>query len=145
MIPERHQREDRPAVAKDSGRKAVSRVYGKLHPFTVSGISKTGLYVLGRQVRKIQQNLLLRHAGRQVFEDVVHGNPHAAYAGLATAFSRFNGDNVPIIHGATSRVIAARRLYTTAAKGSTLVALDARLPVFHLRRSCGCTRTKVIE
>src|ERR1035437_531987 len=93
--------------------RAASRVYGKLHSFTVSGVREAGPDVLGCQIREILQNLLLRHSGSEVVQHVIHGHPHPTNARLAAAFPQFNGDNVPIIHGATSRVIAAFRLYTT--------------------------------
>jgi hypothetical protein len=113
VTPERDQQANRPALAKDFGQRAASRVYGKLHPFTVSGVREAGPDVLGCQIREILQNLFLRHSGCEVVQHVIHGYPHPTNARPATAFPRLNGDNVPIIHGATSRVIAAFRLYTT--------------------------------
>ena len=128
MIPGKHRLEDRPAVATDAGRRVASRVYGKLRPFTVGGVRKTGLNVCGGQVRKVPQNLLLRHAGREVLEHIANSHAHASNTWLAATLPRFYGDDVPIIHGAIFRVIVATRLYATPGRPNTTLPLDSESP-----------------
>lgn len=116
MNPKRHQRENRPIVGKDFGRRAVSRSCRELRPFTVCGISQAGLNVLDSQVGEILQDLLLCHSGGEVLEYVVYGYAHPSNAGLTAAFPRFNGDDVSIIHGGASGRFAARRIIRSVAR-----------------------------
>jgi len=54
--------------------------------------------VFGCQIGEVLQYRLLGHPRRQVAEDIVNRDSHAAYAGLPSAHGRVYGDDVLISH-----------------------------------------------
>lgn len=50
------------------------------------------------QRREVPQNLLFRHPSSQIFQDVVHRDTGAAYAGFPTADGGVNYNTVLVIH-----------------------------------------------
>lgn len=101
-------------MAKGSGRTAASRAYCELHAFAVSGVSQACLNVLDGEVGKVLQNLLLRHAGGEVIQHIVHGYAHAADAGFSSVLARFDRDDVTIIHSAACRISNVFEVYNAA-------------------------------
>ncbi len=99
-IAEKHPRATRRGSVIDSDRTAASRACRELRALTVSGVGETGLNVLGCKIWEVSKNLLRRHPRRKIPKHVVDCNPHSANTRLAPALSRFNGDNVAIIHAA---------------------------------------------
>src|SRR5689334_1328199 len=65
---------------------------------TVGGKREAGKDVLSGQVGEVFENLLLRHAGGEIFKYVVDRHAHAADAGLAAALSRLDGDDLAVVH-----------------------------------------------
>ena len=90
-------------MARGSGRRAASRVRRELHAFTVGGISEARLNIVGGKIREVVKDLLRRHSGREVLQDVIYGDSHSANAGFTAALSRFDRYDVAIIHGAAPR------------------------------------------
>ena len=89
--------EDRPSAVTGSGRKVASRGQRQLHSFTVGGIGKAGLYILGRKIGKIAEQLLRGHPGGEVLEHLVHRDAQAANARLAAPLARLDGNEVAIV------------------------------------------------
>ena len=56
----------------------------------VGGKREAGANVIPRQVGKVVQNFLLRHARREIVQYIVHSDSHPADAGFPTAFARFD-------------------------------------------------------
>jgi hypothetical protein len=52
--------------------------------------------------RKVTQNLVLRHPGCEMLEDVAYGDAHGAYARLAAAFSGLDRNDVALAHSGTA-------------------------------------------
>lgn len=66
--------------------------------FPIGGISQAGANIIYSEIRKFLQDFFLRHSGGQIFEHIIYSNPHAANARLASPLTRFDGDDVLIIH-----------------------------------------------
>lgn len=67
--------------------------------FTMSGESEASGEVLRFQFREVFENLFLRHAAGEVFEDIFHRDAHAPDARLAAALIRGDCDSIMKIHG----------------------------------------------
>ena len=81
------------------GEFGTERGGGEELAFTVSGERQTRLDVLAGQLGEVGENLVLGHAGSQILQHVVNGNPHPADARLAAALARLNSDKVCVVHG----------------------------------------------
>src|ERR1035441_7312371 len=60
--------------------------------------SQAGANIVFSQLREVRKNFLMRHSQCQPAQNVSDRYPHSSNAGLATAFARFNGDNLSIVH-----------------------------------------------
>ena len=59
--------------------------------------------VLNGKFRKIGNDVIIAHAGRQPAKNIINGNPHVADARFSTPFARFDGDSLAIrFHGIES-------------------------------------------
>jgi hypothetical protein len=72
--------------------------------FPLRGVLQTGLEILLSQIGKVLENLLWAHARREVVENIIDCNPHAADTGFSSSFPRFHCDDVPIIHSVTEQI-----------------------------------------
>ena len=61
-------------------------------PLTLCGKGEAGLDVLRRQIRKVVEDFGNGHPGRQVGEDIVNGDAHAADARAAATLAWFDGN-----------------------------------------------------
>ena len=66
--------------------------------FPIGSITKTSQNISCRQIRKIFQNLILRHSRSQIRQNIINRNSHSSNAGLPTALTRLKRNDVLIIH-----------------------------------------------
>ena len=86
------------SCAKDADRAAVSRRHS---PPTICKIGREGeggRDVVVGQLGKIVEDLRPAHTRGEPAEDITDGDPHAANAGLPAAFSRFDRDDLSVVH-----------------------------------------------
>src|SRR5690606_8454958 len=83
--------EEVPSDATNSRRRIFSW-HRKEAPFPLRGKGERGSNILGGQIRKIRQDLFIRHTAGQIFKDIGHGDPCPSYNGLAVAYARVNHD-----------------------------------------------------
>lgn len=81
------------------GRTAASLVRDQRAVLTFRGVAEAGEDVFAGEVGEVGEDLLFGHAGREIGQDVVYGDAHAANARLAAAFAGLDGDDVVIAHG----------------------------------------------
>ena len=62
----------------------------------IGGVLQARTDVFLRQIWEVSQNLFIRHAGRQVLENIVDGDPHAPDARLPASLAGLDRDDVPI-------------------------------------------------
>ena len=67
-------------------------------PLPIGGEGQTGADVFTSQVGEIAEDIVLRHPGREVFQDLGYGDPQAPDAGLAAALARLDRDPGPPVH-----------------------------------------------
>lgn len=95
---------------QQGGRAAASlRRHGYQLSLSVSGEGQAGPDVLPGKVGKVAQDLILRHAGSEVLQDVIDRDAQPADAGLATALPLLDGDSVLIPYGEKPTLGAPRR------------------------------------
>src|SRR5699024_8305244 len=90
-----------PDVEKGCGRAEASRRRlgrGQL-ALAVSRELQAGPNICAREIREIIENLVLGHAGSEVFEHIVDRDPKPSNAGLPATFSGFDGDDRLFAHG----------------------------------------------
>jgi len=95
---------DRTVAGKDSGRRAASWSNGHRDALTISSVAQAGQDVGLGQVGEVFEDFVVGHAGGEVAQDVVNGDAHATDAGFAAAFTRFDGDDVLVLHGSISEL-----------------------------------------
>jgi len=71
-------------------------------PLAVGCIRQTCKDVLLQEFRIVLKNFLMRHPCREPSQHIFHGNPHAANTWPSTTFSRFNRDDLSVIHSRRS-------------------------------------------
>lgn len=74
----------------------------------VRGVCKAGPDIVGLQVRKIGQNLVLAHATGEVLEHILDRDAQTPDTGLAAPFPRLDGDACTIVHGRKNSRVADR-------------------------------------
>src|ERR1044072_3293777 len=65
----------------------------------VGGEGETRLDVFSGQVGEVRENLLLSHPACEIFQNVRDRHARSAYAGLAAALARLDGDYLAVVHG----------------------------------------------
>ena len=96
--PETSPRDQTRGAARDSDGAGVSRPKGSQTPFPVGGEGQTGSNVFFCQVGEVTQDLVFRHSGSEIVQDIVDCYPHAPDAGLPAPYSRLDRDDLTIIH-----------------------------------------------
>src|SRR6266568_6336066 len=86
------------ACARGFDRATVSIVRHRRYSFPVCCEAETCQNVFSSQLWKVGQHLLFRHTGGQVGKDIMNCDSHAADTWLPTTFSRFNRNDVTIVH-----------------------------------------------
>jgi hypothetical protein len=71
-----------PAGTRDPRRKAASQRTGKESALPVGREEQRGTDVLSKEVREVGQDLLLRHPGGHILQDVVDRDPRATNGGI---------------------------------------------------------------
>src|ERR1041385_1564761 len=94
-----HQRSCVPDYKTGSDRRVISSGGSKQLALEVSGKCKTGFDVFGFQIRKVLENLFLRHSRSQIFKHFVDGYAQATDARFSTSLSRLHGDPSSVVHG----------------------------------------------
>ena len=96
--------QDSPRVgARCSDQEGAS--HGNRNEFTlaIGSEGETRSDVCTGEIGKVSQDFGFRHAGGEIVQDVVYGNPQPANAELPTALSRLNRDVLLIVHNWTLR------------------------------------------
>ena len=87
-------------------------MFGEGSEFALAVGSKrqTGFNIFSREVREVRQNFRFGHAAGKVFEHIRHGHSRSANSRFAAALTRFDGNDLAIIHVAmiTKRIHLAR-------------------------------------
>jgi len=65
----------------------------------IGGVGEAGKNIIAGEIRKVCQDFFGRHAGGEIGEDIIDSDPHPSNAGFATALSRFQGNDVLVVHG----------------------------------------------
>lgn len=64
----------------------------------VIGVRQTGLDVIAREVRKIDQYLVDAHATGEILQYILDGNPHAPNCRLVATLAGLDGDDLALVH-----------------------------------------------
>ena len=96
-----HNSSDNGSSKKSRGISGGGRAEGAA--LALGRIGQASSHVVDRQLREISQNLSLRHASRQVAQDVAYGNTGASNARLTKSDGRIHGDSVEKIHNCSLR------------------------------------------
>ena len=67
------------------------------------GVGEASADVVARQLGEIRQNLRLRHAARQIAEDIANRNAGTSNARLAKSDGRIHSDSVEQVHHGSLR------------------------------------------
>ena len=73
----------------------------------LGGVREAGPDIIGRQLRKLGQQLSLHHAAGQIHEDITHRDARASDAGLAESDFRIHRDAIQWAHSPSLRHAAA--------------------------------------
>jgi hypothetical protein len=86
------------AVVKDSGRRGASRRKSRERAFTIGCKRKAGANVLFGEVRKVSQQLLMRHAACQILQYVRDRHACPPDARFAASLVWLNRDDLVVVH-----------------------------------------------
>src|ERR1019366_2216890 len=90
-IPEMCHEGTRPVLKTHSGRTAASFARDQHLMFALGGVAETSENIVAREVRKILQQILFRHAGGEIRQHVIHGHAHSTDAWLTATLARLEG------------------------------------------------------
>jgi hypothetical protein len=65
--------------------------------FTIGGKGRTRPNILFREVGELLQELSMRHANGEIFQNITYGNAHATNTWLAIADLRIDGDDLGVV------------------------------------------------
>lgn len=86
------------ASATGSGRRAVSLGCGRYQPaLPVGGKREASADILFDEIREVVEDFPDGHAGSEIVEDIVNGDPHAPDTGLAAALAGLDGNAAVIV------------------------------------------------
>jgi hypothetical protein len=97
--PGTRRRSSVPAYKKGSDQRVISSGGSEQFALAVRGKSETSFDVFGFQIRKILENLFLRHTRSQILKHFVDGYTQTTDARLSTSFPRLHGDPSSVVHG----------------------------------------------
>lgn len=98
----------------------------------IRGVPKTSENILTREIRKVREYFFLGHSGGEIGEDVINGNANTANTRLTAPLSRFNGNDVLVVHGCQ---------FTSAARFATFFVDLATVATSDEQERCGVTFT----
>ncbi len=88
---------------KGSDRKEASLRSSEQSALTRRRERKTSTKIFFGEIRKVLKDLFVGHPGRQIVQNVVHRDTHAANAGLDPALAGLDRDALAVVHARSLR------------------------------------------